>query len=209
MIKRLGRTGSVWTKAKGVVMSAIKLTRLRIIGVAGLMCAVVIACAAIWRLSDRDPEVSAPDTPSSPDLIARGGYLARAADCAACHDAPGGQPFAGGVAFKLPFGIIYSTNITRDRETGIGDWSDDDFIRALHRGIAKNGTYLYPAFPYTSYSAMSREDAVAIKAYLFSLPPVHAPPRPSTLSFPFNQRWTMAFWNLAFLDARASRTIYI
>ena len=183
-------------------MSAIKFTRFRIAGVTGLICAVIIACAAIWRLSDRDPEVSAPDKLSSTDLIARGEYLARAADCAACHNAPGGQPFAGGVAFKLPFGTIYSSNITPDRETGIGAWSDDDFVRALHRGIAKDGTYLYPAFPYTSYSAMSREDAVAIKAYLFSLPPVRVKPRLNTLSFPFNQRWTMAFWNLAFLEAR-------
>jgi mono/diheme cytochrome c family protein len=183
-------------------MSGIKHTRLRIIGTAGLVCAVMIGCVAIWRVLDRDPEVSAPDKPSSPDLVARGEYLARAADCAACHSAPGGQSFAGGVSFKLPFGIIYSSNITPDRETGIGDWSDNDFVRALHRGIGKNGTYLYPAFPYTSYSAMSREDAVAIKTYLFSLPPIHAPPRPNTLSFPFNQRWIMALWNLAFLDER-------
>ena len=183
-------------------MSAIKLTRLRIIGAAGLVCAVMIGCVAILRVLDRDPEVSAPDKPSSPDLVARGEYLARAADCAACHSAPGGQSFAGGVPFKLPFGNIYSSNITPDRETGIGDWSDNDFVRAVHRGIGKNGTYLYPAFPYTSYSAMSREDAVAIKAYLFSLMPVHAPPRPNTLSFPFNQRWTMVLWNLAFLDER-------
>ena len=114
-------------------MSAIKLTRLRIIGAAGLVCAVMIGCVAIWRVLDRDPEVSAPDKPSSPDLVARGEYLARAADCAACHNAPGGQSFAGGVPFKLPFGIIYSSNITPDRETGIGDWSDNDFVRALHR----------------------------------------------------------------------------
>ena len=93
-------------------MSVIKLTRLRIIGAAGLTCVVMIACAAMWRLLDRDPEISAPDKPSSSDLIARGEYLAHAADCAACHDAPGGQPFAGGVPFKLPFGIIYSSNIT-------------------------------------------------------------------------------------------------
>jgi hypothetical protein len=73
--------------------------------------------------------------------------------------------------FKLPFGTIYSTNITADRETGIGGWSDDDFVHALHRGIAPGGRYLYPAFPYPSFTAMSRDDALAIKAYLFSLPP--------------------------------------
>ena len=118
----------------------------------------------------------------------------------ACHNIPGGKPFAGGFAFHLPFGTIYSTNITPDKETGIGTWSDDDFVRALHQGIAKDGTHLYPAFPYASYTGLSREDAVAMKAYLFSLPPVDAPARRNELSFPFDQRWTLAFWNLAFLD---------
>jgi mono/diheme cytochrome c family protein len=178
---------------------------LGIIGVAASTVLVIAGLAVSWRLLDRDPEVSAPDVAPSPELVARGEYLARAADCAACHNAPGGKPFAGGLPFKLPFGTIYSTNITSDRETGIGTWSDDDFVRALHRGIAKDGTHLYPAFPYTSYSGMSRDDAVAIKAYIFSLPAVHKAPPPDQLSFPFNQRWTMAFWNLAFLDAHRFR----
>jgi len=121
-------------------------------------------------------------------------------DCAACHNAPNGKPFAGGLPFELPFGTIYSTNITADRETGIGGWSDDDFVRALHRGIAPGGRYLYPAFPYTSFTAMNRDDALAIKAYLFSLPPQHVANKEDSLSLPFNQRWGMAFWNLAFLS---------
>jgi mono/diheme cytochrome c family protein len=179
---------------------------LGIVGVAALTVVVIAASATSWRLLDRDPEISAPDVIPSPALVARGEYLARAADCAACHTAPGGQPFAGGLPFKLPFGSIYSTNITSDRETGIGTWSDDDFVRALHRGIAKDGTHLYPAFPYTSYSGISRDDAVAIKAYIFSLPAVHKAPPPDRLSFPFNQRWTMALWNLAFLDAHRFRS---
>jgi mono/diheme cytochrome c family protein len=140
--------------------------------------------------------------PVTPALLARGEYLTRAADCAACHNAPNGKPFAGGLPFKLPFGTIYSTNITADRETGIGNWSDDDFVRALHRGIAPGGHYLYPAFPYTSFTAMSRDDALAIKAYLFSLPQQHVANKENNLSFPFNQRWGMAFWNLAFLRDR-------
>jgi mono/diheme cytochrome c family protein len=131
--------------------------------------------------------------------MARGEYLARAADCAACHTVPGGQVFAGGVAFKLPFGTIYSSNITADKETGIGDWSDDDFVRALHAGVDKDGHPLYPAFPYTSYTALSRDDILAIKAYLFSLPAAHAPARANDLSFPFNQRWTLSLWNALFL----------
>jgi mono/diheme cytochrome c family protein len=170
-----------------------------------VLIAAVVGSWLIWRLVDRDSDPSAPDMHPTAELIARGEYLTRAADCAACHNAPGGKPFSGGVAFKLPFGTIYSTNITADGETGIGTWSDDDFVRALHRGIAKDGTHLYPAFPYTSYTGLSRDDAVAIKAYLFSLPPVHAPARPADLSFPFNQRWTMLFWNLAFLDEHRFR----
>lgn len=132
--------------------------------------------------------------------LARGEYLTRAADCAACHTVPGGQAFAGGVAFSLPMGTIYSTNITADKDTGIGTWSDDDFVRALHAGVNKEGQPLYPAFPYTSYTALSREDILAIKAYLFSLPPVHAPARTNELSFPFNQRLAIGFWNALFLD---------
>jgi len=142
---------------------------------------------------------SAPDVAASPALIAHGQYLTRAADCAACHTVPGGKAFVGGYPFKLPFGTMYSTNITPDRETGIGAWSDDEFVRALHQGIAKGGSHLYPAFPYTSYTGVSRDDAVAIKAYLFSLPAVHAPAKPNNFPFPFNQRWAMGFWNAVFL----------
>ena len=147
-------------------------------------------------------DMGPPSAPVTAALIERGAYLTQAADCAACHTVPGGQPFAGGYPFKLPFGTIYSTNITADRATGIGSWSDDDFVRALHRGIAPGRHYLYPAFPYTSFTGMSRADALAIKAYLFSLPPQHVANRPDDLSFPFNQRWGMAFWDLAFLNDR-------
>ena len=166
---------------------------------AGLVAAGIFA--AQW-LEERNPEPSAPDIAVSPELVARGEYLTRAADCEACHTVPGGEPFAGGRPFRLPFGTLYSTNVTADRDTGIGTWRDRDFVRALHRGIAKNGDHLYPAFPYSSYTAMTQEDALAIKAYLFSLPTVHAPARRNHLEFPFNQRWGLAFWNLAFLDQR-------
>ena len=131
------------------------------------------------------------------DKLARGEYLARAADCVACHTAPGGTPYAGGFAFKLPFGTIYGTNITADKETGIGNWSDDQFVRAVREGIGPQGN-LYPAMPYTSYTELSRDDVLAIKDYLFSLPPVKQANPQNDLSFPFNQRWGMKFWNLAF-----------
>jgi mono/diheme cytochrome c family protein len=131
-------------------------------------------------------------------LVMRGEYLARAADCEACHTVKGGAPFAGGLAFKLPFGTLYSPNITPDPETGIGTWSDADFLNALHKGIAADGTWLYPAFPYAAYTMMTDNDALAIKAFLFSLPAVHAPTPPNTFAFPFNQRWLMAFWSAFF-----------
>ena len=180
--------------------------RVAALGAGGLfVVAVMVAAFATWRLLDRDPEPSAPDKPSTPALIARGEYLTQAADCAACHSPPGRAPFSGGLAFKLPFGVIYSTNITADRNTGIGTWSDDDVVRALHLGVARGGAHLYPAFPYTSYTRLTRDDAVAIKSYLFSLPPVHAPAHPNSLIFPFNQRWAMVFWNLVFLDVHRFR----
>ncbi|WP_216838972.1 cytochrome c [Caulobacter sp. S45] len=135
-------------------------------------------------------------------LVQRGEYLARAADCVACHTAPGGKAYAGGLPFKLPFGTMYATNITADRETGIGSWSDDDFVNAVRKGVGKGGKHLYPSMPYTSYTAMSRDDALAIKAYLFSLPAVRQPNRANHLAFPFNQRWSMWFWNLVFLKDR-------
>jgi mono/diheme cytochrome c family protein len=157
------------------------------------------AIAATFTLAACSGQKHTPDVPVTPALIGRGQYLAQAADCAACHSLPGGKAFAGGYPFKLPFGTMYSSNITADPATGIGGWSDDDFVRALHHGVARNGQHLYPAFPYTSYTLMSRGDAVAIKAYLFSLPTVHAPQKPNNFPFPFNQRWGMAFWNSVFL----------
>jgi mono/diheme cytochrome c family protein len=132
------------------------------------------------------------------NLIERGQYLARAADCEACHTAKGGAPYTGGLAFVLPFGALYSTNITPDKETGIGNYSDADFLNSVHRGVRRDGKLLYPAMPYASYSAMTDADALAIKAYLFSLTPVHAPAPVNTLAFPFDQRWLMAGWSLLF-----------
>jgi mono/diheme cytochrome c family protein len=132
------------------------------------------------------------------NLIARGEYLARAADCAVCHTAEGGVPYAGGRAFILPFGTLYSTNITPDKETGIGNDSDADFLNAIHKGIGRGDAKLYPAMPYASYTYMTDADALAIKAYLFSLAPAHAVAPPNTLAFPFNQRALMGIWALLF-----------
>src|SRR5215469_2525500 len=135
-----------------------------------------------------------PDNLAGASLVARGEYLARAADCAVCHTAPGGKPYAGGLAIRTPFGTLYSPNITADRETGIGKFTDADFLRALHQGVMPDGTRLYPAMTYDAYTYMTDADALAIKAYLFSLAPVHASIPADTLAFPYNQRWLMAFW---------------
>jgi mono/diheme cytochrome c family protein len=131
-------------------------------------------------------------------LLERGEYLTRAADCVVCHTAKAGTPFIGGRAFVLPFGTLYSSNITPDMETGIGGYTDVDFLNALRRGIARGGKRLYPAMPYPSYALISDADALAIKAFLFSLAPVRAPPPPNTLAFPFNQRALMSMWSALF-----------
>lgn len=131
-------------------------------------------------------------------VVERGEYLARAADCVVCHTVENGTPFAGGRAFVLPFGTLYSTNITPDVDTGIGSYTDANFLNAVHKGIGPGGTKLYPAMPYASYTYMSNDDALAIKAYLFSLKPVHAPATPNTLVFPFNQRTLMGLWAVLF-----------
>lgn len=130
--------------------------------------------------------------------IARGRYLARAADCAACHTAPDGAPFAGGVKLTSAFGTFYGTNITPDPRHGIGNWSADDFYRALHDGVSPDGQ-LYPAMPYTSYRQMSREDSDALYAYLMSIPPMPVANRDPELSFPFNLRFGVRFWKWLFL----------
>ena len=139
--------------------------------------------------------VGVPAELRSADPVTRGKYLAQAADCEVCHTTEGGQPFAGGRAIPTPFGVLYTPNITPDRETGIGTWTDADFLRAVHKGIGKHGRQLYPAFPYESYTLMTDDDALAIKAYLFSLPPAHAPRPPDRLGFPFNQRWLVGIWS--------------
>jgi mono/diheme cytochrome c family protein len=141
--------------------------------------------------------------PAMAAVLARGEYLTKAADCVACHTVPGSQkPFAGGVGFPLTFGTLYSTNITADSETGIGAWGDDEFVSAVREGVRKDGRHLYPVFPYTSYTALSRSDVLAIKTYLFSLPAIRQANRANELRFPFNQRWAVGFWKAAFFRSQ-------
>jgi mono/diheme cytochrome c family protein len=186
---------------------------LRIFAIVVIAIVAVAAGAGLWTVSGPGPldfagghrvslaDYHAGDPTGVPadlarsSLVARGAYLARAADCMVCHTARGGQPYAGGYAFVLPFGIIYSTNITPDLATGIGAYTDAQFLAAVRKGVRSDGSRLYPAMPYSSYRLMSDADALAIKAWLFSLPPVRSPNRPDNLSFPFNQRGLMTVWS--------------
>ncbi|MBN8924936.1 MAG: alcohol dehydrogenase [Rhodanobacter sp. 68-29] len=129
-----------------------------------------------------------------PALVARGEYLAAVGDCAACHTARGGQRYAGGRALPTPFGDVPAPNLTPDAETGIGQWGFEDFWRALHEGKGRGGELLYPVFSYTSFTRVNRDDALAIFAYLKSLPPVRQPDRAPGLSFPYNVRASLLAW---------------
>jgi mono/diheme cytochrome c family protein len=138
---------------------------------------------------------------AAPSQVERGRYLATVGDCMSCHTAAGGKPFAGGRPIDTGFGVVYTPNITPDKQTGIGGWSDDAFYRALHEGRDDEGRYLYPAFPYPWFTKASREDVLAIKAYLDSLAPVQQPNRPPQLAWWLRWRPLMAPWNLVNFDA--------
>src|SRR5689334_18251173 len=152
-----------------------------VIATVALVAVIATAAFALWNLlagkTGGPPEV----VNAAADIVARGKYLAAAADCAACHTAPGGAPFAGGLAMQSGFGTIYATNITPDPDNGIGRWTAEDFWRALHDGVRRDGQQLYPAMPYTSYRGMTRADADAIYAYLMQLHPAKVPNRTTDL----------------------------
>lgn len=134
------------------------------------------------------------------DEIDRGHYLATVADCTACHTSRGGKLFAGGLPIETPFGLLLAPNITSDRETGIGSWSDDEFVAAVREGKGRGGLHLYPAMPYTYFARMSRADVLAIRAYLDTQEPVHNAVNANQLPFPFDIRASMIGWNLLFFS---------
>lgn len=163
-----------------------------------LSAAVVIAAAAFLALRPA-PEHAAPEADdgaggSGESLVARGEYLARAGNCLGCHTVPGGAPGAGGLAMDTPFGTIYTSNLTPDPKTGLGDWTADDFWQALHDGRARDGRLLYPAFPYTSYTRVTRADADALWAWLRTLAPVEQPNRQHALRFPYDTQAALMAW---------------
>jgi mono/diheme cytochrome c family protein len=132
------------------------------------------------------------------DAVMRGEYLVRAGGCFSCHTASGGQQLAGGRALATPFGTFYSPNITPDAQTGIGRWTDAQFLRALREGVRPDGANYFPVFPYPSFTGITDSDALAIKAYLFSLPAVRQQNRPHDVAFPFSWRFLQTGWKLLF-----------
>jgi mono/diheme cytochrome c family protein len=139
-------------------------------------------------------------TASADDLVARGRYLTIAGDCDSCHTARNGHSFAGGHVVATPFGAIPAPNLTPDRDTGLGGWTPDDFYRAMHSGKGHDGTSLYPAFPFTSYTKVTRADTDAIFAYLKTLPPVKLANTEASLRWPYSMRSLMASWRLLYFD---------
>ncbi|EKS71511.1 MULTISPECIES: c-type cytochrome [Caballeronia] len=156
----------------------------------------ILSVLLLWPLAVMADDRASP----SPELIARGAYLAKAADCAGCHTAPSnGAPYAGGLEMTSPFGTIVSSNITPDRETGIGTYSYEDFAKALREGVAPGGKGLYPAMPYPAFVKISDDDLRALYAYMMhGVPPVNHRPPETKVPFPFNQRWALPLWRMAF-----------
>jgi mono/diheme cytochrome c family protein len=140
-------------------------------------------------------------TDIDPQLVIRGEYVARLSDCVACHSVPGGAPFAGGLKMATPLGAIHTTNVTPDRETGIGGYSLADFDRAVRHGVAPGGRRLYPAMPYPSYAKLSDDDVGALYAFFMKgVTPVRQANIPSDIPWPLNMRWPIALWNGVFAD---------
>ncbi len=143
------------------------------------------------------PPVATPDTEKGRQ-IKLGEYLVKAGDCIACHTKEGGKPYAGGLAFKTPFGTIFSPNITPDKESGIGGWTDQDFLKAMKHGVAPDGSYYFPVFPYTSFAKITDSDVLAIKAYLDNIPAVVQANIEPDMPIPFRWRFGQFFWRTLF-----------
>lgn len=165
----------------------------------------VALAALVWWLNVRGESPVAPDpadaAPPDPALIARGAYLAKAGNCAACHTARGGAEMAGGPGIGTPFGTLHASNLTPDKETGLGAWSADAFWRAMHHGRSRDGRLLYPAFPYANYTLVTRADSDAIFAFLRGLPPVRQSNKPHDLRFPYNLQASLAVWRALYFRA--------
>jgi mono/diheme cytochrome c family protein len=140
-----------------------------------------------------EPGIGA-DPKTIPRIVERGAYLAKVGNCSGCHTPRGGPAYAGGVAIATPFGTVFTSNLTSDHQHGIGSWSSTDFWRAMHNGRSKDGHLLYPAFPYPSFSRISRGDSDAIYAYLLTLPPIAQANKAHALRFPYDRQVALAVW---------------
>ena len=161
----------------------------------------VSASVILWRAPVIETGAIVHSEDLSPgELVARGEYLVTAGNCASCHTTQDGAFMSGGLPFRTPFGTIYSTNITPDPLTGIGNWSEVDFLNSLRHGLRPDGDHLYPAFPYTAYTKASDDDILAMFAYLKSIKPVRITPPQKDLVYPFNYRPLMAFWKLLYFQ---------
>ena len=161
---------------------------------------VVLGLLVAWLNVRGEATVGAPTAAAlaSPQLVERGAYLARAGNCMGCHSAAGAAEFAGGSGVDTPFGTVFAPNITPDPQTGIGNWSPGDFWRAMHHGRSRDGRLLYPAFPYPSYTKVTREDSDALYAYLRSVKPVEQASKAHDLAFPYNTQAALAVWRALF-----------
>jgi mono/diheme cytochrome c family protein len=162
-----------------------------------VLCGGVLTYALAWHAPMA--RVARPDVTITTDLVSQGKQLADLGDCEVCHSGPSGSPYAGGLALGTPFGILYTTNITPDRDTGIGGWSYEAFRRAMKKGVARDGHLLYPAFPYTHYTHVGDDDLKALYAFLMTRRAVNAPATRNQLIFPLRFRPLLAFWNLLYL----------
>jgi mono/diheme cytochrome c family protein len=161
---------------------------------------ILVVAAWFFFQTDEDPANIVHPSSVVNSQVERGKYLALAGNCASCHTAGNSGFMAGGLAFHTPFGKIYSTNITPDAETGIGDWTDAQFISAMRQGIRPDGEHLYPVFPYTAFTKVTDEDVAALFAYLKSVPAIRSEAPINEISFPFNQRSLMAIWKAMFFE---------
>jgi len=178
--RRAARAG--WTIVAGAIVAALALTT-----------AVVLERRGVPAPVGPAPEATA-------ERLARGALLARAGNCLACHTARGGEPGAGGHAITTPFGLIVSSNLTPDPDTGLGRWTAGEFWRALHHGQSRDGRLLYPAFPYTHTTRLSRDDVDALYLHLRTLPPVTRAPAPHALRFPYNTQTALALWRAVYFE---------
>jgi mono/diheme cytochrome c family protein len=181
------------------------MVRRILLGIVGILVIALIAFGGFYWWQSR-PELPALAQTPTPDSFPReqiepGAQLAALGDCTTCHTVPEGKPFAGGLPVSTPFGTLYASNITPDRETGIGSWPEDAFRRALREGVGRKGTHYYPAFPYDHFTKASDEDIAAVYAFLMTRQPVHQENRQAELIFPLNWRVFAAGWQLFFLHS--------